>query len=192
MNRLLMMIFLANIFLAGCTKSENENAQQTRVNPENVKSQPAKENPETNIEQLVDNKVAESIKFLNEESRRSSEGEDDYYKYALSTKKIIKSDLNHDGKPDYVVAANFCEETSCHLTTSSNEFLIFTTDSQNKINFITDTKLGIIAEIDNVDDDGVITIKNNDYAENDPSCCPSIVKSNSYALVGKRLRLLAE
>lgn len=54
------------------------------------------------IETLVDNKVAESIKLLNEESRRSA-SDDDYYKYALNSKNIIKSNLNSDGKTDYVV-----------------------------------------------------------------------------------------
>ena len=72
--------------------------------------------PIQGIGTLVDNKVAESIKFLNEESRRST-SDDDYYKYALNSKNIIKSDLNQDGKTDYVVEASFCEETNCHSTT---------------------------------------------------------------------------
>jgi hypothetical protein len=86
---------------------------------------------------LVDNKVAESIKFLNEESRRSAT-DDDYFKYALNAKNIIKSDLNQDGKTDYVVEASFCEETNCHSTTMTYEVFIFTTDQQDQINFITD------------------------------------------------------
>ena len=142
------------------------------------------------IETLVDNKVAESIKFLNEESRRSA-SDDDYYKYALNSKNIIKSDLNSDGKTDYVVEASFCEETSCHATTMSYEVFIFTTDQQGQINFITDHNLGLSAKVTNISKDGIITIENHEYTEDDPSCCPSIVNTQSYALVGKKLALLA-
>ena len=142
------------------------------------------------IETLVDNKVAESIKFLNEESRRSA-SDDDYYKYALNSKNIIKSDLNQDGKTDYVVEASFCEETNCHSTTMSYEVFIFTTDQQGQINFITDHNLGLSAKVTNISKDGIITIENHEYTEDDPSCCPSIVNTQSYALVGKKLALLA-
>ena len=121
------------------------------------------------IETLVDNKVAESIKFLNEESRRSA-SDDDYYKYALNSKNIIKSDLNQDGKTDYVVEASFCEETNCHSTTMSYEVFIFTTDQQGQINFITDHNLGLSAKVTNITQDGIISIQNHEYAENDPSC----------------------
>ena len=142
------------------------------------------------IETLVDNKVAESIKFLNEESRRSA-SDDDYYKYALNSKNIIKSDLNSDGKTDYVVEASFCEETNCHSTTMSYEVFIFTTNQQGQINFITDHNLGLSAKVTNISKDGIITIENHEYTEDDPSCCPSIVNTQSYALVGKKLALLA-
>ena len=142
------------------------------------------------IETLVDNKVAESIKFLNEESRRSA-SDDDYYKYALNSKNIIKSDLNSDGKTDYVVEASFCEETNCHSTTMTYEVFIFTTNQQGQINFITDHNLGLSAKVTNISKDGIITIENHEYTEDDPSCCPSIVNTQSYALVGKKLALLA-
>ena len=142
------------------------------------------------IETLVDNKVAESIKFLNEESRRSA-SDDDYYKYALNSKNIIKSDLNSDGKTDYVVEASFCEETNCHSTTMTYEVFIFTTNQQGQINFITDHNLGLSAKVINISKDGIITIENHEYTEDDPSCCPSIVNTQSYALVGKKLALLA-
>ena len=142
------------------------------------------------IETLVDNKVAGSIKFLNEESRRSA-SDDDYYKYKKKKKNIIKSDLNQDGKTDYVVEASFCEETNCHSTTMTYEVFIFTTDQQDQINFITDLNLGLDAKVTNISKDGIITIENHEYAENDPSCCPSIVNTQSYALVGKKLALLA-
>ena len=146
--------------------------------------------PIQGIGTLVDNKVAESIKFLNEESRRST-SDDDYYKYTLNSKNIIKSDLNQDGKIDYVVEASFCEETNCHSTTMTYEVFIFTTDQQDQINFITDLNLGLDAKVTNITKDGIITIENHEYAENDPSCCPSIVNTQSYALVGKKLALLA-
>ncbi len=169
-------------------QAENEKSEQS------IKAQEKKviQNKPTlqGIETLVDNKVAESIKFLNEESRRST-SDDDYYKYTLNSKNIIKSDLNQDGKIDYVVEASFCEETNCHSTTMTYEVFIFTTDQQDQINFITDLNLGLDAKVTNITKDGIITIENHEYAENDPSCCPSIMNTQSYALVGKKLALLA-
>lgn len=164
-----------------------ENEQSVKVQAEMAIQN---KSPLQGIETLVDNKVTESIKFLNEESRRSA-SDDDYYKYALNSKNIIKSDLNQDGKTDYVVEASFCEETNCHSTTMTYEVFIFTTNQQDQINFITDLNLGLDAKVTNISKDGIITIENHEYAEDDPSCCPSIVNTQSYALVGKKLALLA-
>ncbi len=164
-----------------------ENEQSVKVQAEMAIQN---KSPLQGIETLVDNKVTESIKFLNEESRRSA-SDDDYYKYALNSKNIIKSDLNQDGKIDYVVEASFCEETNCHSTTMTYEVFIFTTNQQDQINFITDLNLGLDAKVTNISKDGIITIENHEYAEDDPSCCPSIINTQSYALVGKKLALLA-
>lgn len=164
-----------------------ENEQSIKVQEEMAIQN---KSPLQGIETLVDNKVTESIKFLNEESRRSA-SDDDYYKYALNSKNIIKSDLNQDGKTDYVVEASFCEETNCHSTTMTYEVFIFTTNQQDQINFITDLNLGLDAKVTNISKDGIITIENHEYAEDDPSCCPSIINTQSYALVGKKLALLA-
>ncbi len=168
--------------------AENEKSEQS-VKAQEEKVTQNKSTPQS-IETLVDNKVAESIKFLNEESRRSA-SDDDYYKYALNSNNIIKSDLNQDGKTDYIVEASFCEETNCHSTTMTYEMFIFTTDQQDQINFITDLNLGLDAKVTNISKDGIITIENHEYAEDDPSCCPSIINTQSYALVGKKLALLA-
>ena len=170
-------------------QTENEKIEQSlkpQAEEKSIQNQP----PVQNIETLVANKVAESIKFLNEESRRSA-SDDDYFKYALNSKNIIKSDLNNDGKTDYVVEASFCEETSCHNTTLSYEAYIFTTDSQDQINFITELNLGLDAKITNISKEGIISIENHDYAENDPTCCPSVIINKSYALVGDKLAELA-
>ena len=170
-------------------QAENEKSEQSvtaQTEEKIIQNKPTLQG----IETLVDNKIAESIKFLNEESRRSA-SDDDYYKYALNSKNIIKSDLNSDGKTDYVVEASFCEETSCHATTMSYEVFIFTTNQQGQINFITDHNLGLSAKVTNISKDGIITIENHEYTEDDPSCCPSIVNTQSYALVGKKLALLA-
>ncbi len=169
-------------------QAENEKSEQSvKAEEKTIQNKPSLQG----IETLVDNKVTESIKFLNEESRRSA-SDDDYFKYTLNSKNIIKSDLNQDGKIDYVVEASFCEETNCHSTTMTYEVFIFTTDQQDQINFITDLNLGLDAKVTNITKDGIITIENHEYAENDPSCCPSIVNTQSYALVGKKLALLAK
>lgn len=168
-------------------QAENEKSEQSvKAEEKTIQNKPSLQG----IETLVDNKVAESIKFLNEESRRSA-SDDDYFKYTLNSKNIIKSDLNQDGKTDYIVEASFCEETNCHSTTMSYEVFIFTTDQQDQINFITDLNLGLDAKVTNITKDGIMTIENHEYAEDDPSCCPSIVNTQSYALVGKKLALLA-
>ena len=167
--------------------TENEKSEQSvKAKEKSIQNKSSHQS----IETLVDHKIVESIKFLNEESRRSA-ADDDYYKYALNSKNIIKSDLNSDKKTDYVVEASFCEESSCHATTMSYEVFIFTTDQQGQINFITDHNLGLSAKVINISKDGIITIENHEYTEDDPSCCPSIVNTQSYALVGKKLALLA-
>ena len=173
-------------FLPHAENEKSEESFKTQTEEKIIQNKPTLQG----IETLVDNKVAESIKFLNEESRRST-SDDDYYKYTLNSKNIIKSDLNQDGKIDYVVEASFCEETNCHSTTMTYEVFIFTTDQQDQINFITDLNLGLDAKVTNITKDGIITIENHEYAENDPSCCPSIMNTQSYALVGKKLALLA-
>lgn len=170
-------------------QAENEKTKQS-VQPQAEAKIIQNKPPLQDIETLVGNKVAESITFLDEESRRSAT-DDDYFKYALNAKNIIKSDLNQDGKTDYIVEASFCEETNCHSTTMTYEVFVFTTDQQDQINFITDLNLGLDAKVTNITKDGIITIENHEYAENDPSCCPSIVNTQSYALVGKKLALLA-
>ena len=170
-------------------QAENEKTKQS-VQPLTEEKIIQNKPPLQEIETLVDNKVAESITFLNEESRRSTT-DDDYFKYALNAKNIIKSDLNQDGKTDYIVEASFCEETNCHSTTMTYDVFIFTTDKQDQINFITDLNLGLDAKVTNISKDGIITIENHEYADDDPSCCPSIVNTQSYALVGKKLVLLA-
>lgn len=167
-------------------QTESEKAVETQTQEKTVQDK----QPLQNIETLVDDKVMESIKFLNEESRRSAV-DNEYFKYALNSKNIIKSDLNEDGRSDYVVEASFCEETNCHSTTMTYEVFIFTTDQQNRINFITDLNLGLDAKVTNISKDGIITIENHEYAEDDPSCCPSIINTHSYAMVGKKLVLLA-
>lgn len=50
------------------------------------------------------------------------------------------------------------------------EVFIFTTDQQDQINFITDLNLGLDAKVTNITQDGIISIQNHEYAENDPSC----------------------
>ena len=191
MIRLLMTIFLASTVLAGCTKSENEKMQSTKENSATGKVQSAKASPEKSIEQLVNDQVARTITTLNEESQHAST-DGDYFKYTLNAKNIIKTDLNHDGRPDYVVEAHFCEEASCNMTTHLDEIFVFTTDNQNKINLIAEAKLGLEAKVTHIDQDGVISVTDEDYADNDPTCCPSITRNRSYALVGSKLRLLAD
>ena len=73
----------------------------------------------------------------------------------------------------------------------SYEAFIFTTDSQDQINFITELNLGLDAKITNISKEGIISIENHDYAENDPTCCPSVIINKSYALVGDKLAELA-
>ena len=192
----MLSILSSIIALTACDNIKKVLPQAESEKPEqSVKNQAVEKTVQNNsstqsIETLVANKVAESIKFLNEESRRSA-SDDDYFKYALNSKNIIKSDLNHDGKTDYVVEASFCEETSCHNTTLSYEAFIFTTDSQDQINFITELNLGLDAKITNISKEGIIGIENHDYAENDPTCCPSVIINKSYALVGDKLAELA-
>ena len=68
-------------------QAENEKSQQSvKAEEKTIQNKPYLQG----IETLVDNKVAESIKFLNEESRRSA-SDDDYFKYTLNSKNIINN-----------------------------------------------------------------------------------------------------
>ena len=67
--------------------TENEKSEQSvKAEEKTIQNKPYLQG----IETLVDNKVAESIKFLNEESRRSA-SDDDYFKYTLNSKNIINN-----------------------------------------------------------------------------------------------------
>ena len=68
-------------------QAENEKSEQSvKAEEKTIQNKPSLQG----IETLVDNKVAESIKFLNEESRRSA-SDDDYFKYTLNSKNIINN-----------------------------------------------------------------------------------------------------
>ncbi|XID74644.1 hypothetical protein ACF3NA_08995 [Alkanindiges sp. WGS2144] len=175
----------------GTEAKENipETLQAQNSQPRNDKISPVKS--VNTIENLIDGKIKDSISFLNEESRRASP-DDDYFKYTLNSKNIIKSDLNHDGKPDYIVEASFCEETSCHSTTMTSEFYVFIISQNDQPQFITSINFDLNAKIIDITKDGIITIENHEYADDDPSCCPSIINKQTYALVGKKLAVLAD
>lgn len=198
MNRFLIITFLAGFVLSGCSKADQENKPSAPQHTDTVQTDSSASTAsltatKDNIEQMAADKIDESIKFLNEQSRResSAESNEDYFKYSLNAKNIIKADLNHDGKPDYLVEATFCEETSCHATTLTYELFVFTTSQQGQIQYMTSIGFGLDAKVTDVSKDGVISIQNHAYADDDPSCCPSIINNHAYALVGSTLKQLA-
>ena len=163
-------------------QTENEKSEQ-QVKTQAEEQTVQKKISHQSIAALVEQKTSESIKSLsNNES-----------KYKLNSKNIIKVDLNHDGKSDYIVEASYCNETdSCPMGTITNEVLFFTTDQNDQISFMTKLDLPLNAKVTNISKDGIITIETAEYTENDAACCPSIITSQSYALVGKKLALLAK
>ena len=74
---------------------------------------------------------------------------------------------------------------------NSRVFFIFLTDEKNKINFVTQLDIYVFAKITNISDDGVISIESTEYGDDDPTCCPSVIVNQDYALVGSTLRVLA-
>ena len=171
--------------------------------------------PKMNIEVLVDAKIKEYISQLDKKSRLEYQNgcqeksflstsmdeyhecmkmeEEDYYKYGLLGKtNIIKKDLNNDGYEDYFVETSFCEKISCHNTTNTYVYFVFTTDKNNKINFVTQLEIPLAASVENISEEGVISIESQEYGDDDPTCCPSVIVNQDYALVGSSLRVLAD
>lgn len=163
-------------------QTENEKSEQS-VKTQAEEKTVQEKTSHLNIETVVEQKIAESIKSLSDNSS----------KYILNSKKIINADLNHDSKSDYIVEASYCDESDhCPVGSLTKEILVFTTDQNDQINFITKLDLPINTEVTKISKDGIVTIETAEYTENDAACCPSIITSKSYALVGTKLTLLAK
>ena len=187
----------------------NRTCKNTQVQGENlpIVEEKVVSTPKMNIDTLVKAKIGEHINKLNEESRLESENscagymnkysecmeEKSYYEYDLLGKiNIIKKDLNNDGYEDYFVETTFCEKISCHNTTNTYVYFVFTTDKNNKINFVTQLEIPLAASVENISEEGVISIESQEYGDDDPTCCPSVIVNQDYALVGSSLRVLAD
>lgn len=124
------------------------------------------------LQQQIDDHLKETINNLDARSKKNS-SDSDYFRYAqVGTQEILTSDINHDGIADKIVVLDFCEKTNCHLTTTSTEVLVFTGAKNKQYNFIGSKFFSVYANVEK-DKNGRITVKQYDYFDKDPHCCPS-------------------
>ena len=73
-------------------------------------------------------------------------------------------------------------------------YFVFTTDKNNKINFVTQLEIPLAASVENISEEGVISIESREYDDDmsEGMCCPSVIVNQDYALVGSSLRVLAD
>ena len=212
---LVVTMLMTTTALGACDHTCKDTQVQGKNLP--IVEEKAVSTPKMNIEVLVDAKIKEYISQLDKKSRLEYQNgcqeksflstsmdeyhecmkmeEEDYYKYGLLGKtKIIKKDLNNDVRDDYFIEADFCEKSSCHMTTRSTVYFVFTTDKNNKINFVTQLEIPLAASVENISEEGVISIESREYDDDmsEGMCCPSVIVNQDYALVGSSLRVLAD
>ena len=57
---------------------------------------------------------------------------------------------------------------------------------------MTQLEIPLAASVENISEEGVISIESQEYGDDDPTCCPSVIVNQDYALVGSSLRVLAD
>ncbi len=118
------------------------------------------------------------VNHLNLVSEREYELEEDsewdyVYKYHLANKVVVMSDLNGDGDQDAVVLAEYCEKTSCHLTTTTMELMIFQGRPNNQFVHVETKSLPGVGATVKVYPSKLIEVKCTSFSETDAHCCPS-------------------
>lgn len=133
------------------------------------------------LQQQIDSHVKETVKSLDERSKRDAT-DSDYFRYAQTGKQeIISSDVNHDGIQDKIVVLDFCEKTNCHLTTTSTKVLVFTGMKNKQFKYLGSQSFSVYATVQK-DKKGNITVHQYDYFDEDPHCCPSRITRFNLAI----------
>ena len=116
------------------------------------------------------------------------------FQYGLSFSKIfIAGDLNGDKLDDVVLQLYTCDIESCHNTTGANDMAVFINKGITYELAATKSLGMTVDDISSVYDSEkmMIQVDTSDYGDSDPTCCPSIKKSQKYKLSGKELVLVS-
>ena len=122
-------------------------------------------------------------KFITSQEAKNNESANEDYG------KLLKGDLNHDGIPDVAVLYTM------EINTTNNyvHYLAVFVRLKGRLVHAADTVVGgkHYRAIDvNSIRNNVIYCNTTDYADNDPTCCPTIKGSTKYVLKGNKLNEL--
>ncbi|HRH40075.1 MAG TPA: hypothetical protein PKY82_00420 [Pyrinomonadaceae bacterium] len=106
-------------------------------------------------------------------------------RYKIENKNTFFSDIDGDGDFDAVTEIFFCESSSCHPTTQVSKLVVFT-NQNNKFTLLTDKTFRVYGKINSINK-GKIRIDVYGFGEDDPQCCPSLQRQESFILKGKTL-----
>lgn len=141
-----------------------------------------------NLNQMIDQFEKQRIQKLNQEELKIAQNNPEYaYKFTLEQKNILKADVNGDKILDTIVAINFCEEVSCHITVHSNELIVYLGKKNGEFVFADHKILGLAAQV-SIKPKGVIQVINYDYKDGEGMCCPTKQKIEKYKLVNGELK----
>lgn len=191
-----ILAFLSN----GCSRELPKNdatasAEKEKPQPqaEKASSEPVKKlYPYHPIISDYINKV--EVELAAENVKTAKKNADDF-QYGLSYHDIaFIADLNGDKLEDVVLKLYTCEVSNCHNTTGSNDIAVFL-NKGNTYELVATKSLGMA--VDNItsfyDYDknvSMIQVDTLDYGDSDPTCCPSLKKSQKYKLSGTELVLV--
>ncbi len=107
---------------------------------------------------------------------------------AEGIRTVIRGDLNHDGIPDTAVLYTMEGQNG---TNNYVQYLAVFLRVKGRLVHVADTPVGgkhyRKIELTSISDN-VMFFNTTDYAENDPTCCPTIKGSTQYVLEGNKLK----
>lgn len=106
-------------------------------------------------------------------------------RYKIENKNTFFADVDGDGDFDAVTEIFFCESSNCHPTTQVSKLVIFI-NQNNKYSFLTDKTFRVYGKINSINN-GRIKVDVFGFGEDDPQCCPSLQRQESFILKGRIL-----
>lgn len=98
----------------------------------------------------------------------------DTYFYTKDFKQIQLVDLAQNGQQDAVGLFRFCEETNCHQTTQESYIVVFKKQNDGSFTILDHFRVSGFNPIMYARENGNVYIGSSGYADDDPSCCPSL------------------
>lgn len=126
------------------------------------------------------------IFFMNSQVKSEDSNGLGEFQYESSVQNVFTEDINGDGLSDIVLKILNCEKEQCHISTRSYSMDIFLNKGNTYQHAVSESLGGFSVEITSIKN-GIIKVESLDYADSDPTCCPSLISSKSYKLSNDKL-----